>query len=464
MNIVEAMRDPQLFADAFGADSFAPWRALLGAFYGLELTEDEAKTVQAITGRESVPQSAFRELWLAVGRRGGKSYAAALVAVYEAAFRDHRAKLAPGEWATVMLLAADRQQARTLLRYVRGMFDHPMLRPMVSRETSDGLELTNRCAIEVHTASHRAVRGYTCAAVICDEIAFWQSEGVSPDAEIIAALRPSLATLDGRLVCISSPYARRGVLWETYRRYYGSKSDRVLVAQAPSRTMNPTLPQRIVDDAIKDDAARASAEYLANFRDDIATFVDGRVIAECTRRSPLELPYWSKHRYFAFADPAGGGADEFTLAIGHMDGRRCIVDVVRGLKGSPPAIVAEYADLLASYRIRRVSGDRYAGHWPRDAFRAHGIGYVVAEMHRSDLYVELLASLNSGLVELPPDEMLARQFMALERRTSRTGRDMIDHPPGGHDDRANAVAGLVIGASLNASKICVTGIGSYPST
>jgi hypothetical protein len=30
----------------------------------------------------------------------------------------------------------------------------------------------------------------------------------------------------------------------------------------------------------------------------------------------------------------------------------------------------------------------------------------------------------------------------LERRTARGGRDSIDHPPGAHDDLANAVAGL----------------------
>lgn len=53
---------------------------------------------------------------------GGKSHAAALVATFEADFTDHRPKLAPGEWATVLLLASDRAQARTLLRYMRGMF------------------------------------------------------------------------------------------------------------------------------------------------------------------------------------------------------------------------------------------------------------------------------------------------------------------------------------------------------
>jgi hypothetical protein len=36
-----------------------------------------------------------------------------------------------------------------------------------------------------------------------------------------------------------------------------------------------------------------------------------------------------------------------------------------------------------------------------------------------------------------------QQLVALERRTARGGRDTIDHPPGAHDDVANAVAGVI---------------------
>lgn len=64
-------------------------------------------------------------------------------------------------------------------------------------------------------------------------------------------------------------------------------------------------------------------------------------------------------------------------------------------------------------------------------------------MDRSALYLEFLAAINSGCVELPPDQKLERQLQSLERRSGRSGRDMIDHPPGGHDDLANACAGLV---------------------
>lgn len=442
-SILDAMTDPALFGGMFGGDSFAAWRALLGQFYGLELDDTGVDLAEAVTQRQTAPYSGFRELWVAIGRRGGKSHVAALVAAFEAAFRDHRDKLAPGEFATVFLIAADRAQARTLLRYVRGIFENPMLKALIARETTAGLELINRSAIEVATASHRAVRGYTVAAVICDEIAFWHADGASPDAEIIAALRPSLATLDGRLIAISSPYARRGILWDTYRRHFSEDSDRVLVAQAASRFMNPTLPQRVVDDAMAEDAPRASAEYLAQFRSDIASLLDPDLVQQAMRSKPVEIPPVSNCRYFAFCDPAGGGQDEFTLAIGHLDRDTVVVDLMRGLRGSPAKIVAEYSNVLRTYNLHRVTGDRYAGRWPRDEFLRWGIRYEVSDLDRNGLYLELLAAMNSGRIELPPDQKLGRQLGALERRTGRSGRDMIDHPPGGHDDLANAVAGLV---------------------
>ena len=449
------MRDPQLFGDTFGGDSFDAWRALLAGFYGLPLDDAEAETWAEITHRDPLPGNVFRELWLAMGRRGGKSQVAALLAIFEALFNDHRDRLAPGEVATCMVIAGDRKQARAVMRYISGLVnENPMLRRMVLRENSEAIEFDNRAAIEVHTASHRAVRGYTLSAAILDECAFWHVDGANPDKEIIAALRPALATLDGKLIALSSPYAKRGILWDAWRRYFASDHRRVLVAQAPSRTMNPELPAEIVEQALAEDREAAQAEYLAEFRADIASFLDADLVADCTRPNPLELPAASSLRYFAFVDPAGGGGDEFTLAIAHVQDGSSVIDLVRGRRGSPADCVREYADLLKGYGIKAVTGDRYAGRWPSDEFRRHGISYQASELDRSGLYLELLAALNSGRVELPPDDMVARQLVGLERRTSRSGKDTIDHPPNGSDDRANAIAGAVaMGKAKNRTKV-----------
>lgn len=445
ITIRDAMTDPALFGGTFGGPSYAAWRALLAGFHGLDLDATELETFKTLTGRRRAPESAFAELWLAIGRRGGKSRVAALLAVFLAAFQDYSDKLAPGEVATVMVIAADRKQARVVMRYTSGLInDNPMLRRMVLRENSEQIELNNRTVIEITTASHRSVRGYTLAACIADEIAFWHVDGASPDREIMQALRPALATLGGKLIALSSPYAKRGILWDTFKRSFGDEGERrVLVAQAASRTVNPDLPQDVVDQALAEDREAAQAEYLAMFRGDISTFLDTDLILECTRPKPLELPPASDFGYRAFVDPSGGGADEFTLAIAHAERDVAVIDLVRGRRGSPAEIVSEFAPILARYGVGQVYGDRYAGRWPKDEFAKHGVAYHTSEHDRSGLYLEFLAALNSGRVELPPCQVLQRQLAGLERRTSRGGRDSIDHTPGAHDDRANAVAGVV---------------------
>jgi hypothetical protein len=449
ITIRDAMTDPALFGGQFGGESFLGWRALLAGFYGLKLEGKEHEAWRQITHRPA-PVSAAEELWLAVGRRGGKSQAAALLAVFEACFRDFRDKLSPGERATVMVLAADRKQARSTFRYITGLIEsNPMLAALVERQDAESIDLTNRCTIEVHTASFRAVRGYSTPLVIADEIAFWRSDdSANPDKEIINAIRPAMATLGGRLVALSSPYARRGELWETYKRHFGKEGD-ILVAQAPSRVMNPTLPARVVERAMERDEASARAEYLAEFRKDVEAFITREVIEGCTIPGRIELPPVSGVGYRAFTDPAGGsGKDAWTLAITHKDDDTVILDAMRSRKPpfSPAGVVKEYAALLTSYGIREVTGDRYAGEFPRELFAKHGITYITADRPRSDLYRDTLPLMNSGRVELLESTDLMRQFTGLERRTSRAGKDSIDHGPGQHDDLANSVAGAIITA------------------
>src|SRR5207302_5607480 len=90
------------------------------------------------------------------------------------------------------------------------------------------------------------------------------------------------------------------------------------------------------------------------------------------------------------------------------------------------------------------TGDRYAGEWPRERFREHGIVYEPAQKPKSDLYRDLLPAINSRKLDLLDDARLLTQLLALERRTARGGRDSIDHAPGAHDDLANAVAGAIV--------------------
>jgi len=149
-------------------------------------------------------------------------------------------------------------------------------------------------------------------------------------------------------------------------------------------------------------------------------------------------------QYSGFVDPSGGSADSFTLAIGHRQDNVAVIDALREVKPpfSPEGVVAEFAILLKAYSITKIAGDRYAGEWPREQFRHHGISYEPATKPKSDLYRDALPLINSRRIELLDHPRLITQLAGLERRTARGGRDSIDHAPNAHDDVANAVAGV----------------------
>ena len=458
ISIIEAMRDPALFGPWFRANSWDAWVSFLASLFGLPMGERDASIFRKHTARSGLPQKPAREGWMVVGRRGGKSLIAAFVAVFLSCFKDYSQWLGPGEVATVMVIAADRKQARVVMRYIAGFIKGiSMLRGMLVNQTKEQLELSNRVVIEVHSCNFRAVRGYTLAAAICDEVAFWRSdESANPDSEVLAALRPALSTIPGSLLmCISSPYARRGALWEAYQKHYGIDDDPILVWQGDTLGMNPSIDPSVIERAYEEDESNAAAEYGAEFRRDIETFVSREAVEACRIPDRLEMPFVPGVRYAGFVDPSGGMQDSFTLGIAHEQDGRAVLDVVRERRPpfSPEQVTAEYAEVLKSYHVYQVEGDRYAGEWPREQFRKHGVEYKPSEAPKSDIYRELLAPLNSGRIELLDHQRLIAQLCGLERRTARGGKDSIDHPPNTHDDLINAAAGALTKALGNGNRV-----------
>lgn len=455
-DILATLDDPALFSPHFKEGSWGAWRVLLAALFGLPIPEAEMEVYQRHTGRTEAPTAPFREAALIVGRRGGKSRVLALIAVFLAAFRDYAPFLAPGEVATIGVLAANRDQARSIFRFISGLLKAtPLLAGMVTDENTETIVLSNRVHIEIATASFRTTRGYSYAAVLADEIAFWRSDETSanPDVEILRALRPGMANIPGSILLLaSSPYAKRGALYSTFRRNYGRDDARVLVWKAETAAMNPSIDPAIIAEAYEEDPEAARAEYGAEFRDDLADFVTRETVDAVTMRGRSELPFEPGVSYLAFCDPSGGVSDAMTLAIAHITATGTVVlDAVREARPpfDPEATVKDFAEVLRRYGITTVTGDRYGGEWPRQRFREHGIAYEPSARPKSDLYLDLLPLLNAGRVELLDNARLTAQLCGLERRTARSGKDSVDHSPGGHDDLANSVAGVLVGLDLD---------------
>ena len=446
--IADAFADQRLLGAAMGdQQTWSVWLTVLKAAFGLPLSDDERVVFATVAGTRAPPSKRVRELWCVCGRRSGKSRMAAALAVYHACFVKPR--LAAGERGMALVLAASQQQARTVFEYVRGFLDaSPALSEEVVASSQQEITLRNGIIIAVHSNSFRTVRGRTLVACIFDEAAFWRDEGSAlPDVETYRAVLPSLATTNGMLIGISTPYRKIGLLHQKYRDHFGIDGDDVLVVQGTARTFNPLLDDAVIAAQIAADPTAASSEWDAIFRDDIASYLDDALIDSAVEFGrPPELPPVGEN-YTAFCDASGGvGRDAYTVAIGHKDAKGSIInDVVRGTTGKfePVEVTKKYAELLAEYRIGTVTGDSYGAEWVAGAWRDAGVTYVRSELPKSQIYLECIPLFTRGLVRLPDHARLLREFRLLELHRHRGGRESVDHPRGGHDDHCNAVCGVL---------------------
>ena len=89
----------------------------------------------------------------------------------------------------------------------------------------------------------RSLRGWSIPVAVLDELAFFRLEGAADsDVEIQASIRRGMINFPStKLIKISTPYAKSGVLFDDFRRAYGHENPDLLVWRAPSLLMNPSL-------------------------------------------------------------------------------------------------------------------------------------------------------------------------------------------------------------------------------
>lgn len=181
---------------------------------------------------------------------------------------------------------------------------------------------------------------------------------------------------------------------------------------------------------------------------------DASMIEDATMKGRTVLPPQPGISYVAFNDHAGGGDDDATLGIAHVQDDIVVLDLLldQGARTnrtfSPEEAVAKFSEVLKLYGISSVTGDRYAAQWPVLAFQKHGITYRPAELNRSQIYSALEPLLNSGRVELLDHPKLLMQLIGLVRKGEK-----IDHSSGEHDDHANACAGALVLAARDAQRV-----------
>jgi hypothetical protein len=456
-------------------------RLLLGA--ELELYP---RQVELLADVESGPSM---HIW-ALGRRSGKTTAAAVTGVWDCLLRPELdAMVRPGERRHAVCVATNLRQARLFVQAALSIVQRsPLLSSMIESATEDEIAFVNGTALSAFPCTSRGARGWPISTLLLDEFAHFYSETDGPATadRVLEALTPSLAQFGGsaRIIVSSTPYGSGNAFADLFRRASAGELPDAVAHHATTAEMNPTIDAAWLDGQRLRDPEGFRQEYEADFLAGGAAFLDPRVVADAVvDRPPLEPGQGM--RWVAGLDPAFS-SDPFGLAIVGRplvaaERDRLLLGVARRWKPSrqkprsleegrerEDSVLAEVADECLRYGAEVVT-DQHKAAGVVDYLRRRGLRVRVVPMtavSKSDAFAALRAELQRGALELYEEPVLLAELRRLRTRYA-AGRASVDNPRSGdsHGDVAQAVALAVWhavrgGSSTPAASIGSDGVGS----
>lgn len=404
----------------------------------------------------------------ALGRRSGKTLMAAVTATYAATMlaSEYKRHLRPGEKFFIVSVANTIDQARIALQSVKDLITaSQFLKPLIVRDTTDTLELSNGAVFKALPASSRSGRGMACPVVIFDELAHAldTEAGNAAGDSLYAALSPSVAQFGGlgKILLLSSPWIQQGVFWDLYKQADSGQYPYMQRVNLPTWEVNRNISQDWLDQEKARDPELFRIEYGAEFTGNVAAFLDGQLIDAAINHDRGVLPPLPrfKGRYYLSLDPAKGNRDAYTACIAHLDGARLVVDLFHQFAPS-------WGDgKKATVAIALVED------WILEQHKVYGFTSVVLDQYNSsstiqrlsgkvkireltwtaptktEAYSKLRELANAGNLELYPHPKAIQQLKNLTVKYRPNGT--WDVSGGSHaavDDYPSALAGAVLNA------------------
>lgn len=496
-----AIADRDLFASAW-EQMHPEQRAMLKMLYGLPLEPSELPLWHALNGAGiydecgflvdvddcglTPPTHEFEDATFVIGRRGTKTSISSFILAYEAVCGGHKQHLRnPRQEPRFIQVAQDLATAKANLR--QHILPYIESSPVGREElgdpkksvTADTIRLAN-CGLIVVAPPNIKVRGQAVPVAAGDEIAFWQKdkESAAPDFEVINAITPGMAQFpDRKLLKMSSPWTKEGVLWKdhsdigTYGRHLTDPTQRraftrTLVLKAPSATVNPTLSRRAKSRAEAITAARTyltrerakdanafSREFLAEFSDSVSGFLPVPLLRRAATDQPGggDSPAPRRRtprpgvRYVASMDPGFRG-DAFAFCIGHMEGGAFVQDVMEGWRGSkeqplsPHLCLALASGLCKEFAVTVVSSDQHHLESVQEIAQTFGLTvepHIFTNQSKRVMWSEFITLLHQDKLRLLSDDETMGELAAMERILSPNGSIRY---AGKRDDRATVLA------------------------
>ena len=421
---------------------------ILRVIYGLPLNNNQLKIYRKITKnrKEFEAEIEKEEAILVLGARSGKSLIASIIALYEATRKKWAKYLMKGESGYCVVISTKQRQSEQIIgaNCLRLMENSPNLEGYIRDHTQSELILKNNMRILSLPCTTRAGLGLPIICLIFDEIGHFYTEGAKADKDIFDYTNPRRAQFPGsKLVLISTPSAKQGLLWDFFDK--GFKEHKRLTAQAETLFMNPLVDKNFLEKEKKRDIDSYRREFKAEFAERVEAFLSYDLVVNSLKLAG-DLPFKSEYRYFCGIDASGlAGRDKFSLAIAHEQGNDIYVDKVKSwdLK-DPDPIMADIKELAGIYNFVKVSIDRYAKGWVKNALEKIGLEVNIRPF-LAEIYVNVKSLMLGDRLYLPDNQGIKKAFLNAQAFYGRNNALSIAHSRDseGHSDEADAIATAV---------------------
>jgi hypothetical protein len=212
--------------------------ALIGERVALQLDPWQAQVIR---------ERPKRGLWLCA-RQTGKTTTALITTLWTVIFE------AP---ALCLIVSPSLRQSSEAFRSFMRLFHKLDAAPAITAESALRCELENGSRVVSLPGSEKTVRGFAGAnLIVCDEAARIEDD-------LMAAIRPMMATVDGSLLMLSTPAGKRGAFFTAWTEGTGWQRTRVPADQCPR------LPAWFLDEEKRElGDLMYRQEYLLEFLDD----------------------------------------------------------------------------------------------------------------------------------------------------------------------------------------------------
>lgn len=402
----------------------------------------------------------------ALGRRSGKTLMSAVVATYAACMlsSEYKKHLRPGERFYIVSVANTIDQAKIALQGVKDLINgSPILKPLITRETSDTLELSNGAVFKALPASSRSGRGMACPLLIFDELAHAVDTegGNAAGGSLYQALSPSVAQFGqmGKILMLSSPWIQQGIFWDVFKQADSGQYPYMQRVNLPTWEVNPTISREWLDQERSRDPELFKIEYGAEFTGNVAAFLDSQLVDAAINHNRGALPPIQQFRgqYYLSLDPAKGGRDSYTACLAHHDGDRLVVDLFHQFSASwsdgkkAQVHISEVEDWILSqhrlYGFRNVVLDQYNSQSTiqRLSGKLRITELTWTASSKTEAYSKLRELVNAGNLGLYPHAKGIQQLKNLTVTYRAGGTWMVSGGTGASvDDFASALAGAVL--------------------